>query len=322
MDTRDEERQLELLNKAFKRGASILTRCTSQVVSFEAQVGGMSAHKKTFLSIKPFYVLKPLRLDHRKAREIGFYEMVHYPPSISASLADSPSQESFNLIDQLRSISHFIPRYYGVAKLNKEHVKEFSVNVEDGTEYIILEDLTRTYSHPCVIDIKMGTQSFEPDASAEKKHKEMEKYLQQADFGLRIVAMRVYDPLDTKADRDGYLYYSKHYGRSLSSKSKLKDSFRCFFGTQRGSISSVLRQLEEIEAWFLKNDSLSFYSSSIMIVYEGNSKHEEAVPPTVKMIDFARVRRKKGTDEGYLIGLTTLITLLREIEMEPSPTTS
>jgi len=313
MDLSDEKFQRNLLNQAIVRGATMLTQLTSGLVSFDSQVGGISSHKKRFLFLEPSYVLKPLRLDHRKVREIGFYELVNS----SLDLTDRSNPRMSNQRDLLASLGTFVPKYYGVAKVKRDQLDSSAAGVEEDAEYIILEDLTRNYSKPCIIDVKMGTQSFEPDASDEKKVQEVAKYQQQADFGLRIVAMRVYNPSNANADNSGYVYYSKHYGRSLSTRCKLKEAFRAFFGGQRTlAISNVQKQLQEIKAWFLKNDCFCFYSSSVMIVYEGDGECKESSPPTVKMIDFARVRKQRGGDEGYLVGLNTLATLLDEIEFE------
>lgn len=232
-------------------------------------------------------------------------------------LIDCSTQILNNQRDLLASLSTFAPYYYGVANVKRDQLDSSTADGE-GDDYIILEDLTKKYSKPCIMDVKMGTQSFEPDATDEKKDKEAAKYPQQADFGLRIVAMRVYNPSSTNADDNGYIHYSKHYGRSLSTRPKLKEAFQTFVGTEGTgeSMSNILKQLGEIKAWFLKNDFFSFYSSSIMIIYEGDDGCKEPSPPTVKMIDFARVRRQRGSDEGYLVGLETLVTLLHEIESE------
>ena len=316
----DEKFKIDLLNQAINRGAVILAKVTSGLVPFDAQAGGISSHKKTFLRLEPSYVLKPLRLDHRKVREVGFYDLVNY----RLDLADRSNQRLSNQGDLLAWLSTFVPKYYGVAKVKGDQLDASAAGGDEDAEYIILEDLTRKYSKPCIIDVKMGTRSFEPDATDEKKLNEAGKYPQQADFGLRIVAIRVYNPSNANADDSGYVYYSKHYGRSLSSRCKLKEAFRAFVGVHGTGepISNVLKQLEEIKAWFLKNDSFCFYSSSVIIVYEGDDKCKESSPPIVKMIDFARVRRQRGGDEGYLLGLNTLVTLLHEIASESIYATS
>lgn len=55
-----------------------------------------------------------------------------------------------------------------------------------------------------------------------------------------------------------------------------------------------------------------FYSSSLLIVYEGDINLPDRVD--VRMIDFAKAQWYSGeTDGGYMVGITTLIRLLEMI---------
>ena len=51
--------------------------------------------------------------------------------------------------------------------------------------YLLLRDTTATFTRPCVIDIKMGRQTYEPSSPAEKVDYEKKKYPEQATFGFR-----------------------------------------------------------------------------------------------------------------------------------------
>ena len=58
---------------------------------------------------------------------------------------------------------------------------------------ILLEDLTRHYKQPCILDIKMGTRSYPDDASAHKRARHIEKCQSttSASLGARICGMQV-----------------------------------------------------------------------------------------------------------------------------------
>ena len=43
--------------------------------------------------------------------------------------------------------------------------------------YLVLEDLTQGMRRPCVMDIKIGAQTYGPDASPAKQRQEDSKYL-------------------------------------------------------------------------------------------------------------------------------------------------
>ena len=165
--------------------------------------------------------------------------------------------------------------------------------------------------------------------------------------------MRFYDPTHANADIKGYRYYEKSYGRSFTTRTELMKAFQLFFsagcsrlrvpesdngdGTngisnnsptkqssspssltssriRRRSISNTLVQLRPIRRWFEENKSLRFYASSLLLIYEGdvtNSPNPDTT--TVKMIDFGRVRRESGGDQGYITGLSTVKNIFADL---------
>ena len=162
--------------------------------------------------------------------------------------------------------------------------------------------------------------------------------------------MRFYDPTHADADIKGYRYYEKSYGRSLTTRTELMEAFQLFFSAgcglpeinnsdgangvsnsspskqssspslltssriRRRTISNALVQLRPIRRWFEENKSLRFYASSLLLVYEGdvmNSPNPDMT--TVKMIDFGRVRREMGGDQGYITGLSTVKNILADL---------
>lgn len=190
--------------------------------------------------------------------------------------------------------------------------------------YVVLQDITVNFKKPCVIDLKMGFRTFEPDAPEPKKKREHQKYPQQELFGFRIVGKRVYIPSHKEAGDNGYVFYPKGLGRSLGSYEGLKDAFVVFFGLEvldrsllparLKTITNVLLKLRSMQHWFRDNDEFCFCASSLLIAYEGDTETDGTLDMVaVKMIDFGRVRRQSGGDPGYLKGLHTISTMLEEI---------
>ena len=234
----------------------------------------------------------------------------------------------------LHRLELFTCEYYGMV----EYVPDVSSAEAEvgpyGTNYnshLLLHNLTTHFSKPCVLDLKMGTDTFEPDAPIEKKLREKAKYPAQTEFGFRLVAMRIYNPADVTADKGGYVYYPKSFGRSLERRDAVKRGLRSFFGGsdlpknvqvyRSGAIKKILHKLKLIRSWFRDNYIFSFTASSILLIYEGNTVTNEVdgVQPdmaTAKMIDFGRVRRQRGGDQGYLKGLNNLIEIVEEILKE------
>lgn len=147
----------------------------------------------------------------------------------------------------LHKLCKFTPPYYGLLGQSPEpdgssgstttidssfavpYSPEYSYGVPQDA-HLLLQDLTVNYKQPCVMDLKMGTETFEPDAPEDKRLRETTKYPQQSIFGFRIVGMRIYDPLHPEADDQGYRFYGKEYGRSLATLEQVRDAFRIFFG--------------------------------------------------------------------------------------------
>lgn len=145
--------------------------------------------------------------------------------------------------------------------------------------------------------------------------------------------MRIFDPTHANVDVKGFRHFGKQYGRSLHTKEDVLDAFRLYFSAglhqteayeatngsdpqqervRRRAITNILLQLRPIRRWFEDNKSLRFYASSLLFVYEGDlSKDSDAA--SVKMIDFGRVRRESGVDNGYKTGLHALKHVLDEV---------
>lgn len=94
--------------------------------------------------------------------------------------------------------------------------------------HLLLMDMTANFRKPCVMDLKMGKQTYEPDAPDEKKIREINKYPQQEQFGFRIVGMRFYHPSHPESDADGYRFFPKEFGRSLATVEDVLDALRLF----------------------------------------------------------------------------------------------
>lgn len=232
----------------------------------------------------------------------------------------------------LRRLYRFVPSYFGMVR---HEISERSL--EDSSDvagpygiqldfYLLLQDVTVNFRKPCVIDLKMGRQTYEPNAPESKQKREHLKYPQQEQFGFRIVGKRIYTPSHKDAN-NGYVFYAKDVGRSLGSYEGLKDAFVTYFGmdtldrsllsVRLKSLTNILLKLRSLQHWFRDNNDFCFYASSLLLAYEGDTETDDTLDVVnVKMIDFGRVRRQTGGDPGYLKGLTTISSMLEEISTE------
>ena len=62
--------------------------------------------------------------------------------------------------------------------------------------YLKLEDLTRTFKNPCIMDVKMGRVTWDPNASEVKRKREESKYPPLKNLGFQFLGCRVSLSLD------------------------------------------------------------------------------------------------------------------------------
>ncbi|CAI9577868.1 unnamed protein product [Staurois parvus] len=159
---------------------------------------------------------------------------------------------------KLRDLRAFLPKYFGT----------WSPPGCTDDLYLKLEDVTRKFNKPCIMDVKIGQKSYDPYASAEKIHQQVSKYPLMEEIGFLVLGMRVYH-----VDSDSYETENQHYGRSLS-KETVKEGISKFFGNdcslRKDAVSACLLKVKLILNWFEHQDTLSFYASSLLFVYDGS----------------------------------------------------
>ena len=306
--------------------------------------------------------MKDMTKSHRGLREVAFYEALHAAAStpsssdieasshkrillsrlgyfdymillsayytgdsvVKSSLQSRSKVESTFIkeVKDLRKLSAFTSSYFGVVMLDRDHQ-------ETDIHHLLLQNLTTPFHKSNIIDIKIGTQTYEPSAPLSKQIREVAKYPQQSEIGFRIVGMKVYFP-SANGGGGEYKCLDKSFGIKLKTKNDVIQGLMTFFQCDNNHIitpyikhvlSSVIKELTLLKTWFdEENSTLAFYASSILIVYdaEDNTKTSQndqicQQDPIVKMIDFAHVCRCSRGDKGYLKGITTLLTILYEI---------
>lgn len=249
-------------------------------------------------------LLKPVVDDARGDLELQFYERV-----FDASRADV----------RLRKL---VPEFFGC------------VDVSGKGKYMKLADLTAEFEHPCVADIKMGRQTYDPHASAAKQARELKKYPQMSEVGFKICGMQVYNP-STHSTKT----FDRTLGRSVTLESA-PDMLATFLNlknddsTSRPSpklaqrsaqgriLDAFLERLGEIRAYMEAQSEFHFYCTSLLFVYDGADLLNELVQDTasprvgVYMIDFGHVFPAAEVDAGYAYGVGRLCDAFRATKNE------
>ncbi|CAN1171588.1 Inositol polyphosphate multikinase alpha [Linum perenne] len=252
---------------------------------------------------------KPLQSNERGATEMTFYK-------------------SFSTHENIpQHVRRFFPVFHGTQ----------SIEASDGSglhPHLILEDVTSTRLHPCVMDIKIGSRTWDPEASLSYIEKCLKKDTDSSSplLGFRISGLKVYGDGETKEEvvlkPDRKLLQNLTADevrlllkRFVSSNPKLDHPDCSFASVVYGGSNGILAQLLELKAWFEDQTIYHFNSCSVLMLYEKTKKKtsdEESSGAVVKLIDFAHVTEGKGViDHNFLGGLCSLIKFISEILTSP-----
>ncbi|GFF38004.1 inositol polyphosphate multikinase [Aspergillus lentulus] len=208
---------------------------------------------------------------------------------------------------------------------NKIWVPSGGKKLETGLS-IVLENVASGFKRPNVLDVKLGARLWADDAPPAKRTKleAVAKETTSGSLGFRIAGMKIWtgthgetdegcktNPYATKhegvegakgevIEKDGYKRYDKWYGRSFNEKN-VKEGFATFLaGAKAGPIdrskliakrlADELRRVQSI----LESEESRMYSSSVLIVYEGDP---EAMEQALEEEKKPRDRSPEETDE-------------------------
>ena len=281
-----------------------LRMSADQVTSLPSQVAGHKSGSLRMLRCNvqdANFILKPLpaftAIDQRGVVELAFYEFMrrHCTDPRHASL---------------------VP-----------FLSDFSGRVQiDDQMYLRLSDLTHGMRIPAVLDLKMGTRSFDEDASIEKQQHELAKASgAQLTTGFRLCGLEMQD------------YNCEKRWANEGGRERLYTIVHRFFCTPQLR-QSAINQLKHLDT-VMSEPSLPFrfYASSLLFVYDQAALSTSTETPLrMKLIDFAHSYgphrdlinasthsvAAQHDQSGFNVGLATLRQMLQSHEQYTQSTSS
>ncbi|XP_050226127.1 inositol polyphosphate multikinase beta [Mercurialis annua] len=250
---------------------------------------------------------KPLQDGERGAREAAFYT------SFSSNT---------RVPDDIRK---FFPMFYGTQLLE----------ASDGSgllPHIILQDFVSHRVHPSLMDIKIGSRTWYPEASEDYIQKCLKKDRETGgvSLGFRLSGLKVYRNEESgfwepsrksvkKLNADEVRLVLRKFVSSNQSDDPNMVPDCSFASSVYGGSGGILSQLLELKAWFEDQTSYHFNSCSVLMVYEKESLLKgQSSGAEVKLIDFAHVVEGNGIiDHNFLGGLCSFIKFISEILTSP-----
>jgi len=274
------------MNPVIKPSSNASQQNNEELTPFD-QVAGHDTGPATRFLASNGTVYKPLQSEARGSREVTFYE---------------------SLKDVAPEFIPFAPAFYGCKEVefqNEQHVEKH--------KFLVMEDLTFPFNSNTlsVADIKMGTRTYDDQASEKKRNYEIFKASKTTTItlGLRFCGLKVYQ------EGIGIKKFNKDWGKGISDKN-IHDGLSAFLHNGKKLrmelIQPFVQKLRRLLEWFEKNSKLRFYGTSLLLLYDVSQK----IDPVLKVIDFAHVDPilDGGKDDGYIFGLKNLIKVFEEVE--------
>ncbi|ELP86096.1 hypothetical protein EIN_327430 [Entamoeba invadens IP1] len=180
----------------------------------------------------------------------------------------------------------------------------------DGKNAIQIENITFNYIHPCVLDIKICGQSWCDDTTAERLpgRQKLDLKTTTRTLNMRFSGMKLFDGHKTLSV-DNLIY------RVFNDRESLCELIRPFFdniGEHKETIKSrYIDQIVKI-AEGIKTMKYSFYSSSLLFVYDWNTEKADC-----RWIDFSHyynnTKNVTKYDDGVQKGMSNMIDIIKSL---------
>jgi hypothetical protein len=215
------------------------------------------------------------------------------------------------------------PKFWEIRRMQVNNIKEpYRRPKQTEGEFIILENLTASFTHPCVMDLKLGNINY--DVAEHKIDKIRLRKIKlevttAGKHGVRLTGLRVYRPR-----YDNYLTRnSKQFGDYLHAKWQLKRAIKLFlhdgYRLRTEIIRMFIQRLKKLLVALKSQKTFQFRASSVLFIYEGDLPNVNILNPIVdvRLIDFdhASISPEPLLEDtnGVILGVSELVDIFKQI---------
>jgi len=263
------------------------------VALFLNQAGGHS----TIFTVEDQKLAKPCN-----PQEASFYQHIHNEP----------------LLEPL------VPKYWEIRHIDSLADDNCRYFQKQG-EYLILENLTSSFTHPCVMDLKLGNINYDPSRHKIDKIRLRKLRLESTTagkLGVRLSGFRVFRPR-----YENYLVRTTKFTHHLHTEWQLKREIKLYlhdgYRLRTELIPMFIQRLKQLLRVLKTQTTFEFLSSSVLFIYEGDlqnvheNKQTKFTQVDVRLIDFdhasIKPQLKSEDSTGVTIGISALITIMEKI---------
>jgi len=168
-----------------------------------------------------------------------------------------------------KNLLDHVPQFLGTVEIENNVGESSREGGVSPSQYLVLENLTKGFNKPCILDLKMGTRMY-GDFATEAKRKSQRKKSKRSTslkLGIRFCGSQRFS-----SSQRSFETIDKYVGRNADEtelKTLLQKFFTCRGGLRSEVICDVMKNVSQIRQTLIDLPEYRFYSSSLLIIYEG-----------------------------------------------------